>query len=1112
MLNKSAVTVDFPVTKIRKRNGYLANFNAQKIISALYKAFVAGGQDDLKEATKVGQLVMEKLRVKFVDQVPGVEDIQDLVEEALLEGGYVEVGRSFIAYRQQHAQLREVGHLINSNDLMEGYLGQVDWMVRENSNMAFSLQGLHVYISSGITSRYWLNKIYTPEISDAHSKGDLHLHDLGILAAYCCGWNLRDLLTIGFGGVSGKISCCPPRHLTTALGQLVNFLFTLQMESAGAQAVSNFDTYLAPYVRKDNLSYKQVKQAIQGFIFNLNVPTRVGFQTPFTNITLDLIPPRDMANESAMIGTEPQDFTYGDLQEEMNLINEAFTEVMSTGDSDGRVFTFPIPTYNITKDFDWDNPRWNSLWKMTAKFGIPYFSNFINSDMDPSDARSMCLSPKEEVIIRNSKKIKRFNLGQLVEEYKVSDFDAEGWAECKMEKNLQMLSLNFETGKTEWANVVRFLKVKDDKLIKITAEDGKKIEVSAKHLIPVLTPFGLINKFAQDIKEGDYLLNLRRARKSLNQHEQKVGIFNLNRDLAKILGYFTADGNYLFENRKNMKTFGRPRGLQFTFNAATKENLQEIKDLIAKVFQTEVKEKKDPRYNSYYLYVYNTLIARELFDAGFKKYGRLPNVLFNSPIGVIKSFLDYHFKGDGYKERKEIHINDKELAHDLVMLYSLAGLPVTYRERKSSQVIYLQHKKSKTRTDGILSSPLLFERVPGFLAKSTYAVPGLNKSRMVGYDALKKYQAHTSASRDIQNSDYYITRVKNIEKQSFDEPQTFFDVELDKNHLFVHSLGTITHNCCRLRLDNRELRHRGGGLFGANPLTGSIGVVSINMPRIGYLSDTKEDFFKRLGHLMDLSRDSLEIKRKVIERFTEAGLYPYSRIYLEGMKQRFGQYWKNHFNTIGLIGMNEALLNFMDKDIASSEGHAFALEVLDFMRDKLTIYQKETGNLYNLEATPGEGLSPRLARLDKQKYPQIIVANEQAYLLGNSPFYSNSSQLPVDYTDDLFAALEMQDELQTKYTGGTVFHGFLGEAIDDIEATKNLVRKIAENFKMPYYTLTPTFSICPEHGYLKGKQPICPHCQKETEVYSRVVGYLRPIKQWNDSKQAEFEVRKVYKL
>jgi ribonucleoside-triphosphate reductase len=571
--------------------------------------------------------------------------------------------------------------------------------------MAYSLQGLNNHVSSAVTSRYWLNKIYPQEINNAHTNGDLHIHDLQALSAYCCGWDLRDLLIRGFGGVPGKLYSKPPKHFISALSQIVNFFFTLQGESAGAQAFSNFDTYLAPFIHIDKLSFTQVKQGIQSFVFTWNGPTRVGFQTPFTNITMDLEIPADMKDQSVVIGGEALDFTYGEVQEEMDMINQAFTEVMTEGDGAGRVFTFPIPTYNITKDFDWDNSRWDKIWEMTAKYGIPYFSNFVNSEMDPADARSMC---------------------------------------------------------------------------------------------------------------------------------------------------------------------------------------------------------------------------------------------------------------------------------------------------------------------------------------------------------------------------------------------------------------------CRLRLDNRELRHRGGGLFGANPLTGSIGVVTINMPRIGYLSETRDELFDRLDKLMELARQSLEMKREILESLTEDGLYPYSKVYLGGIKQRMGSYWQNHFNTIGLVGMNEALLNFINKGIYDPAGRDLALEIMDFMRDKMTQFQKETGNMYNLEATPAEGATYRLAKADIEKYPEMIFANQAAVKKGAKPYYSNSTQLPVGYTDDIFEALELQDGLQTKYTGGTVFHGFLGEAIGDIEGTKNLVRKIAQNFHLPYYTLTPTFSVCPQCGYLSGEHHKCPTCQSDSEVYSRVVGYLRPIQQWNEGKRTEFHDRKTY--
>lgn len=558
---------------------------------------------------------------------------------------------------------------------MEDYLGRSDWRLNENSNMSFSVQGLNNYIASSISARYWLNKLYPENIRFAHTNGDLHIHDLGLLAPYCCGWDLKDLLVRGFRGVDEKVQSNPPKHFRSALGQIINFFYTMQGEAAGAQAFANFDTYLAPFIRYDKLSYRDVKQGLQEFMFNINVPTRVGFQTPFTNVTLDVIPSKMIGEENAVIGGKPMPEKYKDFQAEMDMFNQAFAEVMLEGDSTGRVFGFPIPTYNINKNFDWDRECLKPAWEMTAKYGIPYFSNFVNSDMDRDDARSMC---------------------------------------------------------------------------------------------------------------------------------------------------------------------------------------------------------------------------------------------------------------------------------------------------------------------------------------------------------------------------------------------------------------------CRLRLDNRELRKRGGGLFGANPLTGSLGVVTINLARLGYLSKSKEEFKEKLVELMDVAKESLEMKRKIVEKFTEDRLYPYSMYYLQDIYARFGSYWKNHFSTIGINGMNEAILNLMGKDISSPEGKTFAGEILDFMREKLMDYQNETNNLYNLEATPGEGCTYRFAKKDQELYPGIICANTEAVRNNEAnPYYTNSSHLHVSFTDDIFSALDLQDSLQTKYTGGTVLHGYIGERLPNGDTAKRLVQKIVANYKLPYFTITPTFSICPKHGYLAGEHKFCPKCDEE---------------------------------
>ena len=689
---------------IKKRDGRTVKFDRKKIEKAIEKAGLETGEFDKKTAKELTEKVLAVLEARNQKQLPGVEDIQDIVEDILIDSKFKKTAKAYIIYRDQHKKLRE----ITSNahvDLIDQYIGNLDWKVNENSNMGYSLQGLNNYVSAEVTKTYWLDKIYTPKIGQAHKEGDLHIHDLNLLSVYCVGWDLTDLLQEGFTGVAGKVASKPAKHFRSALGQVVNFFYTLQGEAAGAQAFSDFDTLLAPFIRADKLNYDEVKQALQEFVFNVNVPTRVGFQTPFTNITLDLECPKHMADNPVIIGGEMQNSTYGEYQEEMNMLNKALLEVLSEGDANGRVFTFPIPTVNITKDFNWDNPVIESLWEASAKYGIPYFSNFINSDMDPEDARSMC---------------------------------------------------------------------------------------------------------------------------------------------------------------------------------------------------------------------------------------------------------------------------------------------------------------------------------------------------------------------------------------------------------------------CRLRIDNRQLEYRGGGLFGSNPMTGSVGVVTINLPRLALKSKNEKEFFKGLSELMDMAKDSLETKRKVLERFTDANLYPYTKFYLRNIKQRFNQYWKNHFSTIGLIGTNEAALNLLGVDIGTKKGKAFAEKTLDFMRDRLVEYQKETGNNYNLEATPAEGTTYRLAQLDKASFPDRAHFANGLGAEVKHPFYTNSSHLPVNYTDDLFELMDLQDNLQTKYTGGTVIHFFLGERMDDPQTLKKLVKTICENYKLPYFTFSPSFSICKNHGYLVGEHPTCPSCSEATEVYSRVVGFLRPVSQWNKGKQAEFDMREHY--
>ena len=655
---------------IKKRNNVLVEFNPQKIADAIFKAVQSVGGSDRGMAEKISDKVVGYLEILYKDGgYPSVESVQDLVEKILIEEGHAKTAKAYILYRSRRSELRKSKEVFSeANKLLDQYLLRDDWKVNENSNMTYSLQGLNNYISTAFTKHYWLNKIYPQYVRDAHDKGEVHIHDLGLLSVYCCGWDLKKLLTDGFRGAPGKIESKPAKHLRTALGQIVNFFYTLQGESAGAQAFSSFDTYLAPFIRYDELTYDQVKQAIQEFLFNMNIPTRVGFQTPFTNITMDIIPSGQIAEEAVIIGGKMMDKKYGDFQAEMDMFNQAFIEVMIEGDAKGRIFTFPIPTYNVTKDFQWDRPIVKRLFEMTAKYGIPYFANFVNSDMSPDDARSMC---------------------------------------------------------------------------------------------------------------------------------------------------------------------------------------------------------------------------------------------------------------------------------------------------------------------------------------------------------------------------------------------------------------------CRLRLDNRELRKRGGGLFGSNPLTGSIGVVTINLPRMAYLSRDEAEFRDKVKYLMEVGKESLEIKRKILEQYTREDLYPFSKYYLNDIFQRQGGFWDNHFSTIGLVGMHEAALNLVHKGIHTPEGRAFALRTLEFMRDVLQGFQEETKHMYNLEATPAEGTSYRLALKDKKEFGDIITSGKE------EPYYTNSSQLPVDFSDDIFEVLEHQDDLQTSYTGGTVVHLFVGEKIENGEVCQRLVKKITDRYHLPYFTISPTFSVCPVHGYIAGEHHTCNHMAAE---------------------------------
>ena len=685
---------------IIKRDGHQEPFDRLKIKNAIWKAAQAVNGTDEERSERLADEVVSLAEKRYGDTTPDVEAIQDLVEKVLIEAGHAKTAKAYILYREKRRGTREINALIGATiDMFGDYLNDRDWGVKENANMQRSVNGLNNYVREAFTKKYWLYEIYPIDVCKVHESGDAHIHDLGFFGPYCAGWDLRQLLSDGFGGVDGKVESKPAKHLRSFLGQIVNSTFTTQGETAGAQAWSSFDTYCAPFVYYDKMTFEQVCQCLQEFVFNINVPTRVGFQCPFSNLTFDIRVPSMLKDEPALVGGQMMDKTYGDFQEQMDLFNRAFCKVMLDGDAKGRVFTFPIPTINITKDFNWSSPVVDDFMRITCKYGIPYFANYVNSDLSPEDAVSMC---------------------------------------------------------------------------------------------------------------------------------------------------------------------------------------------------------------------------------------------------------------------------------------------------------------------------------------------------------------------------------------------------------------------CRLRIDKRELRKRGGGLFGSNPMTGSIGVYSINLPRIGYLAKSKEDFFERLEKITTLGKVSLEIKRKIIEKQSEQGLYPYSTHYLRNVKERTGEFWTNHFNTIGLVGMNECCLNFIGKDVGSPEGLAFSLEIMHYLRKLMVEFQEETGHSYNLEATPAEGTSYRLAKIDHEKFPGILQSGV------DEPMYSNSSQLPVGYTDDVFECCDLQDELQSLYTGGTVQHLYIGERIEDIETAKALIQRVFAKYKMPYISITPTFSICKDHGYVAGEHFTCPTCGQKAEVWSRVVGYLRPVQNYNPGKKEEYLMRKKF--
>lgn len=1091
------------IKKIEKRDGRIVDFEPKKIEIAIFKAVTSSGEADGRKSKRLAKRVVRILARRFKEgEIPNVEQIQDIVEEVLILEGLVETAKAYILYREQRRRIREAVKVSEEAvERVDDYLGRLDWEVQENANMAFSLQGLNHYGVSYIIKRYWLNKIYPKEIRDANESGDLHLHNLDTLATYCCGWDLYDLLLKGFGGVSGKVESVPAKHFRTALGQLVNFFYTLQGESAGAQAVSNFDTLLAPFIRYDNLNYQQVKQALQEFLFNMAIPTRVGFQSPFTNITLDLNPSLVFANQPVIIGGKSQKETYREFSEEMKTLDKALYEVMTEGDKSGRPFHFPIPTINITKDFPWNEPAFDLIFESSAKYGINYFANYINSEMKPSDVKSMCCrlrldltelynrgggglfgsgsntgcyDDKTEILTEDGWKLfkdltledkvftlKEDNKIELHKPERLFEYDYQGEMIYFKGKSFDLLvTPNHQMVVDQKGSLRRkFIEAKDFKKYQHYIPKGGiwKGEEKGYFILPPIIKMkgtGPVSRFSsQQIEE---VRELRRDgipyyKIAENCGSNTITIYNICTQNSygkhELFSYETPLLKIKMDDWLKFFGFWTAEGCTDDENIALDHGYRVIITQINKEKREEIKKVLNSLPFNYYEEGPNFVICNKQLWGYLRQFGNkytkfIPKEIKSISKRQLEILFNWAVKGDGHVRKTNGQINywtaSKKLADDLQEI-------VLKLDWMGSLVV---EKSKTTQIKGRkINSGIIYEI-------------GVQKTKHYGFN--KK--------RVIKEVDY-------------------------KGKVY----------CCEVPNHTVYVRRNGKVTWCGN----SIGVVTINMPKIGYLSKTKNDFFERLGRMMDIAKESLEIKRKTIENFIEKGLYPYSRFYLSAVKKTRGAYYANHFSTIGLVGVNEALLNFIGENIASKRGRKLVLEIMDFMREKLLEYQKETGHIYNLEATPAESTAYRLAQEDREKYPDIIAAGTKKI-----PYYTNSSQLPVNYTDDIFEALKLQDEIQCRYSGGTVLHLFAGEKISDIQTVKSLIKKVFENFKLPYITLTPTFSICPAHGYIPGEHFTCPKCvvKQPCEVYSRIVGYLRPVQQWNIGKQVEWKDRRTFKL
>ena len=927
---------------------------------------------------------------------------------------------------------------IDYEKLVDSYIDIADWRVKENSTVTYSVGGLILSNSGAVTANYWLSKVYDEEVANAHRNADIHLHDLSMLTGYCAGWSLRQLIQEGLGGVPGKITSSPASHLSTLCNQMVNFLGIMQNEWAGAQAFSSFDTYLAPFVKVDNLSYREVKQCIQSFIYGVNTPSRWGTQAPFSNITLDWTVPADLEYLPAIVGGKEMDFTYGDCKKEMDMINRAFIETMIEGDANGRGFQYPIPTYSITSDFDWSETENNKLlFEMTAKYGTPYFSNYINSDMEPSDVRSMAILGTQNIIYKDKfGRVSKNEIRHLVNNWIDNpDTSYDILMNGKFVKIIDMFKVPYEKYPT---------------YVSLKLANGYEQSFSYDHKCMVVRDGIIQEVLSQDVKITDKILLARHG-----YDESYIGDYTS----GKIIGYYLAEG---WKSHNNSS-------LDFAINIQREDICKEIQEFFEKNFATRVSVKKIEDKNIFSVKVYGksaVAFVNSFIDGDSAITKHITSVTYDTSALFREGIYDGYLETDGCEKAKIFaHTTNKQLCKDMIDLFATVGKYFKYE---------INDKNTR------------------------YFKP--DKSDLTTFTSYKLYMYNP----EIYNENYFCIGVEEVKQLPANRINTVYNFTVDtKDHLYELPNGIITHQCCRLRLDLRELRKKSGGFFGSGESTGSIGVVTINMPRIAYLSKNEEEFYARLDKLMDIAARSLKTKRDFVTKMMEQGLYPYTKRYLGT--------FDNHFSTIGLLGGNEMCLNakWIAEPLSSDKAQRFMIDVLNHMRERLSDYQEKYGDLYNLEATPAESTSYRLAKHDVEKYPGIITAAKSC---DATPYYTNSSHLPVGYTEDVFSALDIQDELQTLYTSGTVFHAFLGEKLPDWKSAAALVRKIAQNYKLPYYTLSPTYSVCKEHGYLAGEQDKCPSCGCPTEVYSRITGYYRPVQNWNDGKAQEFKDRKVYKV